>query len=384
MNLFDWLGRKVTVPRQLVVAVEAENLYLRELALHIAVDYYAQAIANCEFQVFVNGRQEFNQLHYALNVAPNPNTSGAELKRRLVERYFYDGRALMFPLTVGDRSRLYVADGFGVEEDALWGDRFVDIRVGKTRVQKTFRAEDAWVFRQGDREIAALVNAVGENYGRLMGIAASAYKAAAGQKFTYDLGSTSFPAGDKDFEERYRKEVAEPIKTFMQSDNGVFVLQAGRKLERLKSDGARSVSDVLDLRRDIFTIYGQAFHIPLSMMEGNTTTLSDVIRSFLTFGVDPLARMLSDGLTRNTFGYANWQAGCRIHVDTTRLTHNDFFEVADKADKLISSGVACIDEVRTALGLPALNTEWSRAHVMTKNYDRAERLAAPLEGGETE
>lgn len=383
MNLFDWLGRRVAVPRQMVIAVEAENLYLRELALHIAVDYYAQAIANCEFQVFVDGKPEYNELYYALNVAPNPNTSGAEQKRRLVEKYFYDGRALMFPLTFGEHSYLYVADGFGVEEDPLFGDRFVGINVGGTAVKKTFKATDAYCFRQGDRDIAALVNAVGESYGKLMSSAASAYKASAGQKYTYDLGLDNRPAGNQDFEEWYRKTVAEPVRTFLQADNGVFPLQAGRKLERLKGD-ARSVSDVLELRKDIFSTYGQALHIPLSMMEGNTTTLSDVIKSFLTFGVDPLARVLSDGFTRNTFSFARWRAGCRIHVDTSHLSHNDFFDTADNADKLIRTGVACIDEVREALGLQPLNTEWSRAHVMTKNNDAVERLSDPLRGGETE
>jgi hypothetical protein len=43
-------------------------------------------------------------------------------------------------------------------------------------------------------------------------------------------------------------------------------------------------------------------------------------------------------------------------------------DVADKADKLIASGVASIDEVRRVLDMPAIGTEFSQKHWITKNY----------------
>ena len=46
--------------------------------------------------------------------------------------------------------------------------------------------------------------------------------------------------------------------------------------------------------------------------------------------------------------------------------------MAEKVDKLISSGVNCIDEVRAVIDYPALNTEFSKTHFITKNYDTVE------------
>ena len=56
--------------------------------------------------------------------------------------------------------------------------------------------------------------------------------------------------------------------------------------------------------------------------------------------------------------------------------------MADKLDKLIASGIYCIDEARRRCGLPELNTPWSQRHYITKNYDSVENTLDPLEGGE--
>ena len=47
-------------------------------------------------------------------------------------------------------------------------------------------------------------------------------------------------------------------------------------------------------------------------------------------------------------------------------------------DKLISSGTMCIDENRALIDYPALNTEESKKHFVTKNYDAVKNL----KGGE--
>lgn len=50
--------------------------------------------------------------------------------------------------------------------------------------------------------------------------------------------------------------------------------------------------------------------------------------------------------------------------------HTDIFDIAEKIDKLIASGMYCIDELRRKLGDAELNTEKSRQHFITKNYEQ--------------
>ena len=59
--------------------------------------------------------------------------------------------------------------------------------------------------------------------------------------------------------------------------------------------------------------------------------------------------------------------------------HIDIFDIAEKIDKLIASGMYCIDELRKKLGDAELNTEESRKHFITKNYEKLDGL----EGGDT-
>ena len=92
---------------------------------------------------------------------------------------------------------------------------------------------------------------------------------------------------------------------------------------------------------------------------------------------------MGDELTRKSFTFDEWAKGSRVIVDTKCINHVDIFNVADKVDKLISSGVFSIDAVLSALGYQPLNTEFSQAHYITKNYELAEDAMARLtEGGE--
>ena len=153
----------------------------------------------------------------------------------------------------------------------------------------------------------------------------------------------------------------------------------------MKHEADSGSADILAMRKEVFDIVAQAYKIPISMMYGNTNNTNDVLNQFLTFAVDPIAKMMSDELTRKSFTFEEWEAGSRVIVDTKCINHVDIFNVADKIDKLISSGVFTIDAVLSALGYQPLETEFSQAHYITKNYELAEEgMNRMSKGGETE
>ena len=189
--------------------------------------------------------------------------------------------------------------------------------------------------------------------------------------------------GDKDFAENYEKTVKKQLKEFLENENAVYPQYAGYDLEEMKHEADSGSADILAMRKEVFDLAAQAYKIPISMMYGNTNNTNDVLNQFLTFAVDPIAKMLSDEYTRKSFTYEEWSKGSRVVVDTKTINHVDIFNVADKVDKLISSGVFSIDAVRDALGYQPLNTDFSQAHYITKNYELAEDAMKRLsEGGE--
>ena len=73
-------------------------------------------------------------------------------------------------------------------------------------------------------------------------------------------------------------------------------------------------------------------------------------------------------------------------VDTSGVNHIDIFDMANNIDKLISSAFASVDEVRERTGLDAINEEWSRKHLLTKNYEFTENVLKKggMEGDKSE
>ena len=61
--------------------------------------------------------------------------------------------------------------------------------------------------------------------------------------------------------------------------------------------------------------------------------------------------------------------------------HIDVFEIAEKIDKLISTGMYSIDELRSKISDTILNTDWSDKHWITKNYSEITQIDN-LEGGD--
>ena len=112
-------------------------------------------------------------------------------------------------------------------------------------------------------------------------------------------------------------------------------------------------------------------------MTGNITNVNDIVKSFITFAVDPVTALIGKELTRKQgndyeVSYLEWKKGNYFKVDTSKINHIDILEVAEKIDKLIASGFMCIDDVRDITDVDKLNTDFGKTHFITKNYDTIE------------
>ena len=344
-----------------------ESASTRRMALYIAISYISNALSKCEIKTYENGKAVKGELYYALNVCPNPNQNGATFMNQLVEELFYEGHALMVQPRRG-QARFHIADAFNRDKRPLHEDRFSDIQIGNDSISRTFKASDVCYFRLSEKhESRMLVAQLGADLGAVLGQAMNSFSMASGERW---LMETEGRAGGKRSDEVDQvKELSDRLKPFIRNPNSVLPVYKGESFKRAERNAASaSSSDIIELRKDIFEATAAAFHIPTSMMYGNMTNMAEIMRQFLTFAVDPVARMLDDELTRKFCGLDGWRDGSRIHVDTSKVTHLDMFEVAEKADKLIASGAFCIDEVREPLGADPLDTDFSTAHWVTKNY----------------
>ena len=184
---------------------------------------------------------------------------------------------------------------------------------------------------------------------------------------------SNIKAGDEKFNRLFEEVIKKQLKTFLENDNAVYPEFEGYDLQDISpKNNIKDTSDIRELRKEIFEIVGQRFKIPTSLMLGNITNMNEIVKVFLTFCIDPIADMISEELTRKVFSFEEWQKGYYIKVDTSTINHIDVLDVAEKVDKLIASGTMCIDEVRGILDLAELDSDFSKTHFITKNYDTME------------
>uniref|UniRef100_UPI0011801D36 phage portal protein n=1 Tax=Collinsella vaginalis TaxID=1870987 RepID=UPI0011801D36 len=149
----------------------------------------------------------------------------------------------------------------------------------------------------------------------------------------------------------------------------------GQGIERVGASGTSGSGQLADgvaaMRRDMFASVAACFRMPASLLEGNVNNFDAALSSFLTFAVDPVARLLSEEITRKTYTRAQWEAGARARVDTTRIRHVDIFQIADAAAKLVGSSIDSPNEIRGFTGQPPIPAAWADEYQRTKNNEAA-------------
>lgn len=378
MGIFSFLEKRVSMAEitkelSVIATNAAQQIFFKELALQIAISYIANTISKCEFKVYHNGNEVQNELYYMLNVNPNPNQNSSQFLNALVTRYYRNGEVLVFP--DGKKNRLYVADGFSLDEKPLTENIFSNITIENECLKKKYKASDVFYFKLDDVRIKRLIDGAFEQYGTVMQSAIDGFIRRNGKK--YKLVLDQYKAGDVEFARIYEEVLKKQLEAFVKNANAVYPQFKGTNLEEFDKTAATnygSSADVIAIRKEMFDVVAQAFKIPLSMMYGNITNINDMINMFLTFTIDPLADMIGEEITRKMYPFSDWKNGNYVKVDTSCISHVDILDVADKVDKAISAGVVCVDEVRKRLDMEELGTEFGQMRFVTRNYATFEEV----------
>lgn len=367
-NLFNFLEKKIdSAEVNTLVAEYMERASFKNLALHIAISFIANTLSKCEIKTYENGEEVKNKLYYTLNVSPNSNESSSRFINHFIENYYYDGEALLVPH--GDM--LYCADCFDVDEtDPLKEFIYSNITIGTKQLKKKYKANEVFHMRLDNKNVKSLIDSLYMDYGEIISLAIQSFKRTNGKK--YKLILEQYKAGDPNFKKIFDEVIKAQLKTFIDNDNAVYPQFKGLDLQEFSTATPTDSSDITAMRKEIFEVTAQAFKIPMSMMLGNITNMNEIVKVYLSICIDPLADMISEELTRKYYSFDEWKKGYSIKVDTSCINHVDMFEVAPDIDKLISSGVFSIDEIRPRVNFEVLNTDFSTRHFITKNYSVAE------------
>lgn len=378
-NFFRWLLGKGQEKPQEATATEFFDLdsevSIRDLAFMTCVNFTANALSKCEFRTFRHGEEYKGPEYYLWNVGPNQNQNSTEFIHKLIHHLYLYNEALVIP----NNNMLYVADSYSREEYALYEDVFRQVTIGTFTFDRTFVSHEVLFFRLHDTNINRIVRQLYGSYSKLITYTMDAYQKSRGVKGVLSLDMQM--AGNRSYKERFEKIRNEDFKRFITADNAVLPLYKGMDFQELahKTYSSDSTRDIRAMVDDITDFTARAFGIPASIVTGNLEDVTSAVNQALTFCVDPLADLIQEEINRKRYGRQEYLAGNYLQIDTASMKHIDILETSSGADKLIASGVCCVNDIRGLYGLPLIPDAWAWKNWMTKNYTTTNDAA---EGGE--
>ena len=312
------------------------------------------------------------------NVKPNDNQSGSEFINKLVTKMLTNPDGA---LVIQNNGKIYVADSYQRQPYPFREDEYSAICIETLPLYKTFKASEVLHFRLENENISELINSVYMEYGKAISYALDSFLKVNSSKFKMKIKQDKI--GDLTFNEYYNQFLKEQLKDFLESNNGVYPENEGFDLQEFKTGNqTKNCDDLVKLRKDMFQMVGEAYKIPISMMEGNINNVTEIIKQFITFGVEPWTKLIEDVINAGCWSYEEWKKGCKVKIDTSKIAYTTLLDGADNASKLIANTICCPDEVRELFGLDSIEKEFGKQFFITKNNSKAEDVMdGTAEGG---
>lgn len=342
------------------------ELAITEFAINVAISLIAGAVSKCEFRTFRNYEEVFGDEYYLWNIEPNRNQNSSQFLQEMIHKLLYENECLI--LDVG--GKLITADGFHKEEYAVNATQFSQVYKNNFTFSKTFSMDEVMYLKLNNESITDLFSELCQGYEKLSGEAIEKYIKSGGSKGILKISSIA--KGKPDFDESYKKLMNEYFSTYFNGKNAVLPLFEGYDFTQPAGDGTKkSTSEIDDIRKitdAAFEKVGQAFKIPPALMRGDIADVENATDNMLTFAIDPLCDMISEEANRKRYG-KDVLKGDYLMIDTNCIKHIDIFQKAEQCDKLISSSMYCVDELRRKARDSELRTDFAKKHFITKNYE---------------
>lgn len=382
MGLWDifksWFKKDGTLNLSVHVGQLATEVFFKELAIQACINLIANTVARAEFKTYEKGQEVKKDNYYLFNVEPNPNKSASKFWREVIHHLVYDNECLV----IQQGGYFYVADSFNVTKFAFRDYIYDGVVVDDFSLSRSYTEADVFHFELHNQQIRAVIEGLYQSYAKLIAAAQKHYKKQNSRRGKL-IVPANYPQTD-DAQAELQRLLNERFKRFFGADgDAVIPLTNGLEYEELenKANGTKGSLEGRDIRAfidDIFDFVAIAFQVPPQLLRGNVADTEKAVNNFLTFCVNPLAELLTDEINRKLYGKKNYLERTYMKLDTSHIRAVDIKDIANALDVLVRIGAYCVDDCLKHLGMEPLNTEWSQARWMTKNYEPIEEA---LKGG---
>ena len=379
MNITDWFRglfnlHDGTLPLDAYVGTIAGEVFYKELAIQSSLNLIANTISRSEFLTYEKGKEVKASNYYLLNVEPNQNKSASKFWRDVICKLVCDNECLV----IQQDGMFYVAESFDVVKFAFKENVYKNIIVENYNLKNVYRESQVFHFELNNEKIRTVIDGLCDSYSKLIKVSSTSYTRSKGKRGKLTV-PTSYPQ-TKQAQEDLEKLLNERFKKFFEAEgdalipltNGLTYDEISESKVQSSSTEGRHIRAFID---DIFDFTAIGLQIPPSLLKGNVSDTGKAVNDLLTFCINPLAKVLNDEINRKLYGKKLYLEKTYCKLDTTRIKVVELKDIANALDVLTRIGAYCVDDSLRALGMEPLNTEWSKARWMTKNYSPIEKMA---------
>lgn len=358
------------------ITIELEKLNIAKLAVEKAETMIAKAIAKSDILIQTQSEHK-RKYEYRLNVQPNDNENGTYFWTKVVKKLLREGEVVI--VRIGDK--YYRVQSFQESDNVMTGRLYSNITIEAAEKQysllKTFLSGDVIHLRYDNSKIRVLLNSVLSQYETTANSVNAMMQIANTPKFKLKVpGPLNLVRRGKDGESDKKitkEEYTEELKKLLESESLAIITESsGITLEQLGIQTTTKTEELVKIKAEINNATAEAYDIPQAVFNGNITEKSDATNEFITYAVGLVAEVINDELTAKLVGAEDYAGkNERVMVWLARFKHVDVVDSANNLDKLRSNGWN-FDEIREMVGYPVLNTPFSQARALTKNYTTGE------------
>lgn len=355
------------------ITANIKKLEIHKAAIEKAVNMIGKAIAKSEIVIQSKDKRRYDEEYYRLNIRPNDNETGTDFWMCVVNELLITGECLI--CRAG--GKYYRVCSYCENNEILKGRTYSNIRISlgtsEIKLNKTIKADDMIVLKWKNHKQKIYFEKVVRLMDDTLAALNTMHKMSNVPRFNLKMEAKvrlAEKGGNADGTDKIiTKDVYKAkLKALLENDDLTIVeTSEGISLEQLKFESTTSVDEILKLSKEIKSEAAEAFDIPQMVYFGNISEKSDATNEFITYAVAPVAEVINDSLNAKLVGIEDYVKGERVFVWLARYKHVDVIDSASSLDKLRAIGFN-YDEIRQMVGYDVLNTKFSQARALTKNY----------------
>ena len=355
-----------------IIAVDMAKLNLSRLAIEKAMLMIAKAIAKSDILIQTESKDKRRQ-EYRLNIQPNDHECGTAFWTEVVKQLLTEQEVLIIPLG----GKYYRASAWGSTTNVLTERTYSHITLTcdgyDYALLKSFRTSEVIQLKYDNAKIKLYLQNVVSQYDKTLDSVNAMMRMSAQPRYKLKLGTSalSFREKQADGTDKVmtKDQYVAKIKNLLEADElSVLTESDNVSVDQMQTNTSVKAEELSKMAQQINNEVANAFDIPEAVFNGNITEKSDATNEFITYAVSPVAEVINDALTAYIVGENDYcTKNEKVMVWLARFKHVDVVDSATNLDKLRGIGFN-YDELREMVGYTVLNTEFSQARALTKNY----------------